>query len=84
MGVACGRVIDMLKAGRLEHLDDGAQPDLAAAVAGLTTRPVGKAGAFAWNRAGGDVDISPMVACTLALHGAFTSKRNPRRKAKVV
>lgn len=84
MGVACGRVIDMLKAGRLEHLDDDAQPDLAAAVAGLTTRPVGKAGAFAWNRAGGDVDISPMVACTLALHGAYTSKRDPRRKAKVV
>ncbi len=29
------------------------------------------------------VDISPLQAATLALHGAYTSKRDPRRKQRM-
>lgn len=77
---ACGRFTDMLAAGTLTHRPDTDQPALAQAVQNATTRPIGQAGAFAWNRRDQDTDISPLVACTLALHGAYTSKRHPGRK----
>lgn len=41
MGRACGRFLDMLKAGTLKHPRDEYQPQLAAAVKGATTRPLG-------------------------------------------
>lgn len=80
MGRACGRFLDLLDAGKLIHLPDKDQPQLAQAVRNATTRPLGKSGAVAWNKAGTDVDISPLVACTLALWGASTSRRHPGRK----
>ncbi len=80
---ACGRVTDMLAAGTLTHRPDTDQPQLAVAAAGATRRPVGQAGAWAWNRGTTDTDISPLVACTLAVHGAWNSKRNPARRQKV-
>lgn len=83
MGRAYGRFQDMLNDGQLKHLPDDAQPQLAAAVRGAITRNLGASGALAWNKLGADVDISPLVACTLALYGAFTSKRVPGRKQKV-
>ena len=83
LGRACGRFLDMLKAGTLKHPDDEYQPQLAAAVKGATTRPLGPSGVFAWNKLGGDVDITPLVACTLALYGAFTTKRHPGRKQTI-
>lgn len=84
MGQACGRVLDMLTAGALRHLPDEAQPQLATAVANATTRPIGKSGAFGWNKAGSDIDISPLVACTMALQGAWTTRRNPNRRQHVM
>ena len=84
MGKACGRFQDMLADGTLIHLPDDLQPQLAAAVNGATVRPIGQSGAFAWNKLGSDVDISPLVACTLALWGAYTTKRHPGRKQKVM
>ena len=84
MGQACGRVLDMLTAGTLKHLPDEAQPQLATAVANATTRPIGKSGAFGWNKAGSDIDISPLVACTMALQGAWTTRRNPNRRQHVM
>jgi hypothetical protein len=84
LGQACGRFMDMLNAGSLHHLDDEKQPQLAEAVKGAIIRPLGAGGAFAWNKLGSDIDISPLAACTLALHGAFTTKRHPRRKQKVM
>lgn len=84
MGQACGRVLDMLTAGTLKHLPDEAQPQLATAVANATTRPIGKSGAFGWNKAGSDIDISPLVACTMALQGAWTTRRNPNRRQHVI
>lgn len=83
MGRAYGRFQDMLNDGQLKHLPDDAQPQLAAAVRGAITRNLGASGALAWNKLGADVDISPLVACTLALYGAFTSKRVPGRKQRV-
>lgn len=77
---ASGRFIDMLASGTLTHRSDDDQPQLAQAIRNATKRPIGNAGAFAWNRGASDVDISPLVACTLALHGAYTSKRHPGRK----
>ncbi len=83
MGRAYGRFQDMLNDGQLKHLPDEAQPQLAAAVRGAITRNLGASGASAWNKLGADVDISPLVACTLALYGAYTSKRVPGRKQRV-
>lgn len=77
---ACGKFTDLLASGTLTHRSDDDQPQLAQAVHNATKRPIGNAGAFAWNRGASDVDISPLVACTLALHGAYNSKRHPGRK----
>ncbi|NMM93477.1 terminase [Bifidobacterium oedipodis] len=84
MGQACGRVLDMLTAGTLHHLPDEDQPQLAVAVANVTTRPIGKSGAFGWNKTGSDIDISPLVACTMALQGAWMTRRNPNRRQHVM
>lgn len=80
MGRACGRFLDMLKAGTLKHPRDEYQPQLAAAVKGATTRPLGQSGAIAWNKLGSDIDITPLVSTTLALYGAFTTLRHPGRR----
>lgn len=84
MGRACGRFMDMLNDKTLIHLPDTMQPQLAAAVKGATIRPIGRSGAFGWDKLGSDVDISPLVACTLALWGAYTTKRHPGRKQEVM
>lgn len=84
MGRACGRFRDMLADGTLIHLPDGMQPQLADAVRNATVRPLGSSGATAWNKMGADIDISPLVACTLALWGAHTTRRQPGRKQKVM
>lgn len=55
-----------------------------AAVKGATTRPLGQSGAIAWNKLGSDVDITPLVSTTLALYGAFTTKRHPGRRQEVM
>ena len=83
MGRACGRFLDMLKAGTLRHPRDEYQPQLAAAVKGATTRPLGQSGAIAWNKLGSDIDITPLVSTTLALYGAFTTKRHPGRRQTI-
>lgn len=75
MGKACGRLLDMLQYHELRHKPDVRPLDQA--VAGATVRKIGVEGAFGWNKLGSDVDISPLVAATLALHGAVTSTRRP-------
>lgn len=76
---ACGRVLDMLRDGTLTHLPDDMQPQLAVWAEEVITRPIGKSGAFAWQRPGSDVDISPGVACSLALQASYTTRRRPGR-----
>nr|WP_043165858.1 terminase [Bifidobacterium callitrichos] len=84
MGQACGRMLDLIQAGMLRHLPDADQPQLAKAVANVTTRPIGRSGAFGWNKTGNDIDISPLVAVTVAVQGAWTTRRRPGRRQKVM
>lgn len=64
VGQAAGSLFDALTAGQLRHLD---QASLNAAAMGAKRRPIGDAWAF--GRRGSDVDISPLVAVTLARWG---------------
>ena len=84
MGRACGMLLDMLNAGKLTHLPDDKAPALATAVANAITRSIGQSGAFGWNKMGGDIDISPLVAVTLALYGTTITKRDPDRVQEVM
>jgi hypothetical protein len=59
--------------GQLRHIG---QPELASALTGAVRRPVGDA--YAWSRRSSGVDISPLVACTLALWGLKTFPHHTR------
>lgn len=61
---ACGSWYDLVTQGRLVHLG---QPELLSAVDGATRRALGDA--WAWSRKSSSVDISPLVAITIALWG---------------
>lgn len=67
---ACGTFVDLLAAGRLTHR---AQAVLDDAVAGAARRPLGDA--WLWSRSRSGVDISPLVAVTLAAYTAHTRRR---------
>jgi hypothetical protein len=58
---ACGSFVDDVVEGELRHRVD---LSLAAAVRGAAKRPLGDS--WAWSRKNSAVDISPLVACTLA------------------
>lgn len=62
---ACGMLYDAGQQDRLRHIG---QPELAEALRGAIKRPL--TDAWAWHRLNSTVDISPLVACTLALYGA--------------
>lgn len=64
---AAGRFFDAVDQETLRHLGT---PELSAAIAGAVKRPLGEA--WAWSRKSSGVDISPLVACTLALWGLET------------
>ena len=72
MGAACGAFLDDVGAGRISHAN---QDQLNTAVDGARKRPLGDAGLFGWDRRDGSVFIAPLVACTLARHGATTVGR---------
>lgn len=59
-------------AGTLSH---SGQPQLADAVAGARKRPIGDAGGWGWDRRDATVSIHPLVAATLALLAASSSRR---------
>lgn len=59
---AFGLVVDLVSEKRLRHLGSS---ELLSAVKGATKRPLGDA--WAWDRRDAAVDISPLVAATLAL-----------------
>jgi phage terminase large subunit-like protein len=69
LGQACGAFYDLVDQGRLRHLG---QPPLEAAVAGAKKRPIGDM--WAWHRKDVTVDITPLVAVTLAAWGWQQSK----------
>jgi hypothetical protein len=64
VAAACGQFYDAVAEQTLSHLD---QAPLAAALAGAQKRPLGDA--WAWARRIVSVDISPLVAATLAKWG---------------
>lgn len=64
---ACGVLYDTVFQGRLRHLGT---PELESALEGAVKRQLGDA--WAWSRRSSSVDISPLVACTLAQWGAQT------------
>ncbi len=64
---ACGQFYDAVTEQSLVHIDNA---PLAAALAGAQQRPLGDA--WAWARRGVSVDISPLVAVTLAKWGLET------------
>jgi hypothetical protein len=65
---ACGMFYEIVTdSGRLRHLG---QPELASALAGAEKRPLSDA--WAWTRKSTSVDITPLVAVTLACWGHAT------------
>ncbi len=66
IGAACGQLVDLVAEADVRHL--GSQ-ELTDAVRGAATRPLGDA--WAWSRKNSGVDISPLVAATLALSAAM-------------
>jgi Phage Terminase len=66
---ACGLLYDAATQGTMRHLGT---LELTAALDGAVKRPLGDA--WAWSRKSSSVDISPLVACTIALWGAQTSE----------
>jgi hypothetical protein len=81
MARATASFLDDVIAGRVSH---AGQSQLDAAVAGARRRPVGHAGAFAWDRADRSVFVAPLVAATLARHGAVTAGRPRTNRAVFV
>lgn len=63
---ACGRLVDCINERQLRHLGTD---ELRAALKGAKPRAVGDA--WAWSRKNSSVDISPLVAATLALSAAM-------------
>jgi hypothetical protein len=64
-GQACGRLVDPVAEGGVVHLGS---EELRDAIRGARSRPLGDA--WAWSRKSSSVDISPLVAATLALGAA--------------
>lgn len=73
LGQACGGLAEGVKDDRVRHLP---QPELASAVAGAVTRNIGD-GAWAWARKSSTVDISPLVAVTVAAWAVSKEGPNP-------
>lgn len=81
MGKACGLFVDAVRDGQVTHFD---QAPLNTALSTARKRDIGMGGAWGWDRRRPDNDITPLVAVTLALFGALTSKRRPGRKSRVL
>lgn len=64
---ACSSLVDAVVEKRLRHRGG---PLMASAIKGAKTRPL--ADAWVWSRKNSTVDISPLVAVTLALYGHVT------------
>ena len=74
---ACGLFVDGLTAGTITHRSQAALDD---AVLGAARRPLGDA--WLWSRRRSNVDISPLVACTLAAWRAASSR--PAGRASLI
>jgi hypothetical protein len=61
---ACGNFYDAVDQGTVRHLGT---LEMTTAIKGAAQRPLGEA--WAWSRKSSEVDITPLVSCTLALWG---------------
>lgn len=71
---ACGMLFDEIEQQTVRH---GDQPELATAIKGATARSLGDE-AWIWSRKNSGVDISPLVAVTLARWGHQTHEQPAR------
>lgn len=74
---ACGRLYDAVQAAEVRHLG---QAPLATALAGAKKRDLGDA--WAWARRSEGVDISPLVAVTLAPWGLTAEVEEPEEEVE--
>jgi phage terminase large subunit-like protein len=72
MSQSCGLVVSHLEGGRLSHGDQESVND---ARAGARKRAIGTAGGWGYDRKDPSTKIHPLVAITLALGGAMTTKK---------
>ena len=75
----CGNFYDLATTHRLRHID---QVPLNAAIAGAKKRNLGDA--WAWHRRDTSVDVSPLVAATLALHAHIAPELQPRGAPQII
>jgi hypothetical protein len=68
MAQACGRFFDAVEQRTLRHLHTA---ELRNALKGAAKRPLGDA--WAWDRKSSAVDITPLVAATVAVWGAMAA-----------
>jgi hypothetical protein len=76
MAKACGGLYDAAVEDRLTHFN---QPQLNDALGGAQKRDIGAAGGWGWDRRSPDIDISPLVAVTIAHFGARVAKPRTNR-----
>ncbi|MGE0025719.1 MAG: terminase [Thermoleophilia bacterium] len=69
---ACGALVDHVAQRAVHHRG---HPELDLAVRAAVTRPLGDS--WAWSRARSKVDITPLVAATIALHGSSQPAPTP-------
>lgn len=79
MAASCGAFYDAVMEDSLRHLDT---PVLNSALAAARKRSLGDA--WAWHRKNASTDITPLVASTLALHGAQSDRISRRRQGGAV
>ena len=79
MGQACGSFYRLVMEDGVRHLG---QPQVASAVSLARKRPIGSEGLWGWGRAISGADIGPVVALTLALHGAMSTTAEPQKRRR--
>lgn len=76
---ACARFYDLAMNGRAEH---GGQAELNEAVAAAERKSKSNSSVWVWARKNTATDISPLIGCTLALHG-LTRVKSDKKKRQV-
>lgn len=79
VATAASFLLDAIKEEQIQHYD---QPALNNSALYAQKRKIGQDGSWGWGGSG-EVDSTPIEACSLAYWGVMTTKRNPSRKAKV-
>lgn len=79
---AAGMVVDGLRDGTLAHTSDG-QAALDASALGSVVRPIGRNGGWGFGSSP-EADSTAIEAASLALWAARKSKRNPKRKQRML